>query len=180
MVDRTETIAPADLRFILVKNVAGLAQLDDAKLPDGARAIVLDEDPAAGAPNGSGAREFVYTRLAPPDSPALTFAEANGAFGTPTRNAYLAKSGALWIQWPQIYLVTLNGTTPVTVSDVITIVGGTGPSGLAQLNWRRSGVTTSAGTVLFTPGDNAFDVVSDDANDDGPILVQYFSQFVYP
>lgn len=173
--DLAQTLAPADLRYIVVKNAAKLAQLDDAKLPDGARLIVQDEDTAGGAPNGSGMREFVFTRR--PLTAALTMNFVNGALGTATRNAYQSKGGYLYVQYPQQYLIQLNAATPVVVADAVTTVGGAAAA-LNRLLFRRMSVPTAAGTPLFTMGNSTFSVVSQ-ANDDGQILVSLWPYFLY-
>lgn len=179
MVDRANSQAPADLRVKIFQSVQELHQFNDALLPDGARAIVQQEEAAAGAPNFTGQREYVYTRLPVPAAPALTFTTVAGVPGTPTRNAYLARSGALWIQWPQSFLVQLNAATPVPVADVITYAGAGSAPSLASLRWWRTGVTTTPGNVLFTISDNAISVVSE-ASDDGQIRLDYYARFFYP
>lgn len=173
--DLAQQLAPADLRVRIVKNVASLAQLDDAKLPDGARLIVQDEDSGGGAPNGSGMREFIFTRR--PLTAPLTFSLVNGALSTATRNAYQSKSGFLYVQHPQQYLIQLNAATPVVVADAVTTVGGAAAA-LNRLLFRRTSVPTAAGTPLFTMGDSTFSVVSQ-ANDDGQILVSLWAYFLY-
>lgn len=169
--------APADLRNLILRNVADLAQFEDDILPDGARAMVLEHDSSAGASNASGMREFVYTRRALPTTPAMTFVESNGALGTPTRNAYRSKAGYLWVQWPQMYVIQLNGATPVAVADVVTIVGGS-VSQNVRIFWRRMGVATAQGQPIFTMTDNAMSVVSQ-ANDDSSILVSLYPRIRY-
>lgn len=174
--DPAQQLAPADLRYKIVKNVAALAQLDDGRLPDGARIIVQDVDSGAGASNNSGMREFIFTRR--PLTAALTFSEVNGALSTATRNAYQSKSGYLYVQYPQQYLIQLNAATPVVVADAVTTVGGAAVA-LSRLLFRRTSVPTAAGTPLFTLGDSTFSVVSQ-ANDDGQILVSLWASFLYP
>lgn len=173
--DAAQQLAPADLRYKIVKNVAALAQLDDAKLPDGARLIVQDEDSGGGAPNGSGMREFVFTRR--PLVAPLTFSLVNGAMSTATRNAYQSKGGYLYVQHPQQYLIQLNADTPVVVADAVTTVGGV-TSQLNRLLFRRMSVPTAVGTPLFTMGDSTFSVVSE-TDDDGQILVSLWAYFLY-
>lgn len=168
---------PPALRSLILKDVAALAQYEDSLLPEGARACVIDQDSAAGASNASGMREFIYTKRALPAAPAMTFALANGAQGTPTRNAYRSKAGYLWVQWPQMYLIQLNAATPVVVSDVVTIVGGAVSSNI-KIDWRRMTVATAQGQPIFTATDNALSVVSQ-ANDDGQILAAVYARFLY-
>lgn len=178
MLNQRDVETPADLRLTQILNVAALAQLDDKRLPEGSRAIVLEEDTAAG-PEITGHREFVFTKLPAPASPALTFALANGAMGTPTRNAYLSKSGYLWIQWPQYFRVTLTAATPVVVSDVIPFVGSGSASVFNRINWRRLSGTVTADSVAFTPADNQLSIVSA-VGDTGNIMVELYHMCNYP
>lgn len=179
MVDRAQNLTRPELRYQIVSGPQDLAQLEDGNLPDGARALMLQPDPVAVPYNASGNREFVFTRLDLPAANPVTFIPNAGYSATPTQNAYLSKSGNLWVQSPQIYLVTLNGVTPVVLSNVLTILGSTGPQALANFTWHRTGITTAVGQVLITPGDNQLSIVSDNANDDGNIMIQYNAEYVY-
>lgn len=181
VLNRAVTLAPPDLRLQFVEGVDDLAQLDDAKLPELARVIVYKPDPLAIPPNAFGGREFVFTRLPLPAANPITFTDYPGGYtATANKNIYVSKSGdGLWIQAPQLLGITLNGVTPVVVADVATIVGDTTPEPLGNFMWHRSGLATAVGQPLITLQDNQISVVSDNANDDGNIFVQLFTEFVY-
>ena len=178
MVDNLINNTPPQFQNLLLKNCAALAQYEDALLPEGARATVVEPDPDAGTGNGGGMRQFVYTRSDLPASPALTFEFDNGAYGTPTKNAYRSKQGYLWVQWPQIYVIQLNAATPVPVADVVTCVG-TSPTQYTRINWRRLTVGVAPGTPIFTISNNAISLVSQ-ANDNSILFVELYARMRQP
>lgn len=176
--DRVQSLAPPDLRYKVVQNVAALAQLSDVGLPDGARAIVQEQN--GFTTYSTGQLQYVFTRLAAPASPALVFTLSGGAQQINEGNAILSRSGYLWLRMPAYRIVQLNGTNTVDVNNIITNVGEAGsPISLTRITWRRLTVPTSAGVLLFTINDNQVQVVSDDANDDGQILMDLYPRFFY-
>lgn len=175
MVDRASLLAPPDLRITLVENLQALAGLDTAKFPEGARASVysgFNSFQAYGL--GGGNMEWLYTREQP--KTPLTFAAGStGIQQTPSGNCILAKDGNLWIRVPGVYLVTLNGVTPVVLDDVANQLG-TGlisASNVIAAHSRQS-PGASTGHIVVTAGnapgnENQLNVVSTDAGDNGQI-----------
>lgn len=176
MTTRNDSLAPPILRYLLFRNVADLAQFPSEKLPEGARAVVegaIQGSNAFAAPS-QGNQEFVFTRIPSLGPLAFGFNAQDGVFDTTGGNAIQTRDG-MWIRWPQLRLVALNGTTPVVVTNIAnqlgTAAGGTTFSNIwAHFSRRVAG--TANGHVVITAGitDNTateVTLVSDEANDNG-------------
>lgn len=184
MVDRVESLAPPELRLLMVKGLAGLAQVDAAKLPEGARAIMQDSYAtgafpafASGAP---GNWEFIFTRQAL--AAAMTFTpNAAGASVNSNGNALLAKGGGIWVRNPQLFRVTLNGTTPQIIQDVVNQVGGSSNANtdvMASIIRNVAGASPGHVTIIATiPAANRLQVVSSDAADNGTLNILLWPWF---
>lgn len=174
MVDRAESLAPPTLRYQVVQNLAQLAQVEAALLPEGARSIVQASYStfSAFSQGAPGNREFVFTRQALPAAMTFTYASAAGAAVNASGNALLAKGGGIWVAAPQIFRVTLNGVTPVVVAAVVNQVGSSSAS--AANVWSsiiRNVAGTTNGHVTVTAGTLTMNVVSDQAQDNGVVIL---------
>lgn len=183
MVDRAESLAPVELRYLMVKGLAGLAQVDASKLPEGARAVMQDSYSvgafpafASGAP---GNWEFIFTRQELPQ--AMTFTpNAEGASINASGNALLAKGGGIWVRNPQLFRVQLNGNAPVLVDNVVNQVGGSSVNNndvMASIVRNAAGASPGHVTMLSSIPAGRFTVTSSDASDNGTINILLWAWF---
>jgi hypothetical protein len=174
MVDRAESLAPTSLRYLMVKGPAELNQLQVGKLPEGARCVMQDSMSAfsAYAMGGPGDQEWVLVKQ-PLENP-MPF--GNGI--NPTGNAVQASDKAsLWVRWPQIFSVNLNGTNQVQIDDVVTQVNASFQTVTnIWAAYNRVGLGNSPGHVVIVGGAGvstaqSIFVSSSDASDNGVLRV---------